>query len=189
MLISVGTCILILQLHFMRLLYACPRVAVFITLLPFQAASRNESAHLAGLSLAVASVLRQVDSMSSAVHSLSVAVQPAAAASVRCDESSVTLPSVIEQGRAFKACVVVAAREALSWPRDVPSEPEKQLKFAVERRLQLSSMVQKCGGQHMFAAAAAATVDEYIKWAQDELKKDDGQKSKVRGERALSGTA
>jgi hypothetical protein len=166
----------------MRFLYSCLRVAVFITLLLFQAASRNESAHLAGLSLAVASVLSQVQSMSSAVQTLSVAVSPSvAAAGIRCDENSVSTPSVIEQGKAFKACVVVAAREALSWPREVPSEPEKQMKIAVERRLQLSSIVQKCGGQHMFAAAAAATVDEYIKWAGEELKKDDGQKSKVRG--------
>ena len=55
------------------------------------------------------------------------------------------------------------------------------MQLAVERRLQMSDLAQKCGGHHLFAAAAAATVDEYVKWATEELKRDDGGFSKVRG--------
>ena len=54
------------------------------------------------------------------------------------------------------------------------------MQLMVERRILLSQLVQRCGGQHMFAAAAAASADEYIKWATEELTKDDGNISKVR---------
>jgi hypothetical protein len=57
--------------------------------------------------------------------------------------------------------------------------PNDQMKVAIERRLQLSNVAKQCGGLHMFAAAAAATVDEYIKWASEETKKDDGKIAKV----------
>ena len=54
------------------------------------------------------------------------------------------------------------------------------MQLMVERRILLSQLVQRCSGQHMFAAAAAASADEYIKWATEELTKDDGKNSKVR---------
>ncbi len=61
----------------------------------------------------------------------------------------------------------------------MPQELQNQMPLAVERRLRLSEVAAKCGGSSNFAAAAAATVDDYIKWANAELNKDDGNTSKV----------
>jgi hypothetical protein len=58
-------------------------------------------------------------------------------------------------------------------------EPQHHIRFAIERRLRLSEVAQKCGGTIQFAAAAAATVDDYMKWASEELNKDDGETTKV----------
>ncbi len=55
------------------------------------------------------------------------------------------------------------------------------MQHAVERRLKMSDVAQNCGGHHLFKAAAAATVDEYVKWATEELNRDDGGVSKVLG--------
>ncbi len=88
---------------------------------------------------------------------------------------------MIEKGKSFKACVsLLLGNHVLNWSQSVPSEAEKQMHLMVERRMQLSQLVQKCGGQHLFAAAAAASADEYMKWAAEELKKDDGKNAKVR---------
>ena len=88
---------------------------------------------------------------------------------------------MIEKGKSFKACVsFLLGSHMTNWSQSVPSEADKQMHVMVERRMQLSQLVRKCGGQHMFAAASAASADEYIKWATEELKKDDGKNAKVR---------
>jgi len=88
--------------------------------------------------------------------------------------------SVVDSGASFKACVSLAlTTQFQSWLQNMPSEPEKQMQLMVERRLLLSKLAHTCGGQHMFAAAAAATVHEYIKWVKEELQRDDGNTSKV----------
>jgi hypothetical protein len=63
----------------------------------------------------------------------------------------------------------------------MPQELQNQMQHAVERRLKMSDVAQNCGGHHLFKAAAAATVDEYVKWATEELNRDDGGVSKVLG--------
>ena len=103
------------------------------------------------------------------------------ATSVRTPQASPQDLNLIEKGKSFKACVSLAlGNHVTNWSQSVPSEAEKQMQLMVERRMQLSQLVQKCGGQHMFTAASAASADEYIKWATEELKKDDGKNAKVR---------
>jgi hypothetical protein len=114
------------------------------------------------LSLAVARIDSHVDSMSSKLL-------------VKSESEKSTLSS--SPGPTFASSIHDAGKSL--WSQNVPGESEKQLLMMVERRLQLSSLVQKCGGQHMFASAAAATVSEYIVWVSEELKKDDGNISKV----------
>jgi hypothetical protein len=58
------------------------------------------------------------------------------------------------------------------------------MKVGVERRLQLSDVATRCGGHRLFAAAAASTIDDYTKWAAEEMEKDDGNTSKVANARA-----
>jgi hypothetical protein len=53
----------------------------------------------------------------------------------------------------------------------------------------MSDVAQKCGGHHLFKAAAAATVDEYVKWATEELNRDDGGVSRVRDRVDTLGTS
>ena len=133
-----------------------------------QATSRNHTAQLLDLSLTAARLYSLVQAMSFA-------------ASVRTPQASPQDLSLIEKGKSFKACVSLAlGNHVTNWSQSVPSEAEKQMQLMVERRMQLSQLVQKCGGQHMFTAASAASADEYIKWATEELKKDDGKNAKVR---------
>ena len=137
-----------------------------------QLASVNHTTQLLDLSLVVASVYSSLQSMS-----------PAISARFKPHESfSPNTPNntMIESGESFKSCVsLTLGNYATSWSQNAPQEPEKQLQLMVERRMQISQLVQKCGGQHMFAAAAAASVREYINWATEELKVDDGKNSKV----------
>ena len=128
------------------------------------------------LSVAVARIYSHVDSMSS-----KLLVKSESEKSTLSSSPGPTFASSIhDAGKSFKSCVSFALSNLVHlWSQNVPGESEKQLLMMVERRLQLSSLVQKCGGQHMFASAAAATVSEYIEWASEELKKDDGNISKV----------
>jgi hypothetical protein len=137
-----------------------------------QLASVNHTTQLLDLSLVIASIYSSLQSMSPAIYAR---LNPQESIS-----SNTPNNTMIESVKSFKACVsLTLGNYATSWSQDAPKEPEKQLQLMVERRMQISQLVQKCGGQYMFAAAAAASVQEYIKWATEELKVDDGKNSKV----------
>lgn len=139
--------------------------------------SQNLSAHVKELNHAVASMFAQIEALSS---SRLTATPQASLASMFPDYSLATTSETIEKGTLFRACVTNRVSELTSkFQITLSQEPQNQMRIAVERRLQLSGVIRKCGGSSNFVSAAAATVDDYMKWASAEIKKDDGRASKV----------
>ena len=131
------------------------------------------------LNNAVASMFVRLEALSS--HAPTSFTPPhASLASMPPDFSRSKTLEVIERGKLFRACVTSKVSELTSQFHVLLSlEPQNQMRFAVERRLRLSEVSQRCGGSSNFFASAAATVDDYIKWASAEINKDDGRVSKV----------
>ena len=124
------------------------------------------------------------------MQSLSFAGQPSTAPSflssdstaarISLDHGASMTSAMIERGKLFRTCVAARLPAILSSSQNLPQELQNQMQHAIERRLKMSDVAQKCGGHHLFKAAAAATVEEYVKWATEELNRDDGGVSKVR---------
>jgi hypothetical protein len=148
-----------------------------------QGMSRNHSAQLAELSMVVADVHDKVASLSiqlDKMHSLNSATHSAAPS----DKQAAAESAARARGRSFKACVAQSLANKVERWAQASSDSKDQMKVGVERRLQLSDVATRCGGHRLFAAAAASTIDDYTKWAAEEMKKDDGNASKVVNARA-----
>ena len=150
-----------------------------------QGMSRNHSVQLAELSMVVADVHDKVASLSiqlNQMHSLNSAIHSAAPS----DKQAAAESAARARGKSFKACVARSLANKVERWSQTSSDSKDQMKVAVERRLQLSDVATRCGGHRLFAAAAASTIDDYTTWAAEEMKKDDGNTSKVSNARALA---
>lgn len=128
--------------------------------------------------MVVADVHEKVASLSiqlNTIHSLNSAIHSAAPS----DKQAAAESAARDRGKLFKSCVARSLANKVETWSQTSSDPKDQMKVAVQRRLQLSDVATRCGGHRMFAAAAASTIDDYTKWAAEEMKKDDGNTSKV----------
>jgi hypothetical protein len=153
-----------------------------------QGMSRNHSAQMTELSMVVADVHDKVASLSmqlNKMYSLNSAMHSAAPS----DKQAAAESAARDRGKSFKSCVARSLANKVETWSQTNSDSKDQLKVAVERRLQLSDVATRCGGHRMFAAAAASTIDDYTKWAAEEMKKDDGSTSKVVNARASTACA
>lgn len=160
------------NLRFCHLISACNNT-------DFKSQSQNLSAHVAELNNAVASMFVRLEALSRNAPASSDPPHASVAFMLPAFSRSKQL-EVIEKGKLFRACVTSKVSELTSqFQVSLSQEPQNQMRLAVERRLRLSEVSQRCGGSSNFIASAAATVDDYIKWASAEINKDDGRASKV----------
>ena len=141
-----------------------------------QSQSQNLSANVAELNHAVASMFAQVESLS---RNRVAAPPHASIGSMFPKYSLAATLETVETGKLFRACMTKRISDLKSKFEIITQEPQNQMMIAVQRRLRLSEVIQKCGGSRNFVAAAAATVDEYMKWGSAEIEKDDGKTTKV----------